>query len=485
MPLNSRKTSAQTCARWVLALTSAAQFMGALDALIVSTALSTIRQQLHASIGQLEWTVNAHSLTFAVLLMTASALGDRYGRRRLFTTGVAVFAASSAACAAAPDIGWLIAARAAQGTGGALVASTGMALLTSAYPPQRRGRALGIFSGVIGLAVLTGPVAGGAITQGLAWQWIFLINVPIGVVLIPLALRRIPESLGPPGAVDLPGVALVTAAALGLAWGLVRGNGAGWGSPEVAGTLTAGTVLVLVFAVWELRAPAPMLPMRLFGSPAFAIGNAISFLLFASNFSTVFFMAQFQQVALGQDPLGAGIRLLPWTAPLFLAGPRAGALADRVGERPLIVGGLLLQAAGLAWIAVIAAPGLAYPAMIAPMVIAATGIALAMPAVQKAVAGSVSPRDIGKASGTYNTMRWFGAVFGVAILVAVFTATGSYASPHSFTQGFSHAIAVSAAIALAGAAIGLALPSRQATTAILATDTGKAPDRRQPATPAT
>ena len=491
MSSDMRQASPHTSAPWVLALTSTAQFMGALDALIVSTALRTIKQQLHASIGQLEWTVSAYSLTFAVSLMTAAVLGDRFGRRRLFTTGVAVFAASSAACAAAPGIGWLIAARAVQGTGAALVASAGMALLTSAYPPQRRGWALGIFSGAVGLAVLSGPVVGGAITQGLAWQWIFLINVPIGVALIPLALRRIPESVGQAGAIDLPGIALVTAAALGLVWGLVRGNSAGWASPEVAGTLIAGTVLVLVFVFWELRTPAPMLPMRLFGSPAFAISNAISFLLFASNFSTVFFMAQFQQVALGQDPLGTGIRLLPWTAPLFFVGPRAGALADRVGERPLIVGGLLLQTAGMASIAVIAAPGVAYAAMIAPMVIAATGIAMAMPAVQKAVVGSVSPRDIGKASGIYNTMRWFGAVFGVAILVAVFAATGSYASPHSFTQGFSRAIAASAAIALIGAAAGLALPSKQATTtiahppAIPLTDAAKAPDRRQPKTPAT
>jgi len=455
----TRQTSPGTSALWVLALTSAAQFMGALDALIVSTALRTIKQQLHASIGQLEWTVNAYSLTFAVFLMTAAVLGDRFGRRRLFTLGVAVFAASSAACAAAPGIGWLIAARAVQGTGSALVTTTGMALLTTAYPPARRGWALGIFSGAVGLAVLSGPVVGGAITQGLAWQWIFLINVPAGAVLIPLALRRIPESHGPAGAVDLPGIALMTSAALGLVWGLVRGNDAGWGSPEVAGALTAGTVLVLAFVAWERRAPAPMLPMRLFRSPAFAIGNAISFLLFASNLSTVFFMAQFQEVALGRSPLAAGIRLLPWTAPLFLVGPRAGALADRVGERPLITGGLVLQAAGLAWIAMIAALGQGYAAMVAPMVIAATGIAMAMPAVQKAVVGSVSPPDIGRASGTYNTMRWFGAVFGVAILVAVFAATGSYASPQSFTRGFSWAIAVAAVIALLGAAAGLALPA--------------------------
>jgi len=237
MPPAKRQTSPGTSAPWVLALTSTAQFMGALDALIVSTALRTIKQQLHASVGQLEWTVSAYSLTFAVFLMTAAVLGDRFGRRRMFITGVAVFTAASAACAAAPGIGWLIAARAVQGTGSALVTTTGMALLTSAYPPARRGWALGIFSGAVGLAVLSGPVVGGAITQGLAWQWIFLINVPAGIVLIPLALRRMQESHGPAGQVDLPGIALVTAAALGLVWGLVRGNGAGWGSPEVAGAL--------------------------------------------------------------------------------------------------------------------------------------------------------------------------------------------------------------------------------------------------------
>jgi EmrB/QacA subfamily drug resistance transporter len=352
-----------TSAPWVLALTSSAQFMGALDALIVSTALRTIKQQLHASVGQLEWTVSAYSLTFAVFLMTAAVPGDRFGRRQMFTAGVAVFAASSAACAAAPSIGWLIAARAVQGTGSALVTTTGMALLTSAYPPARRGWALGIFSGAVGLAVLSGPVVGGAITQGLAWQWIFLINVPAGVALIPLAVRRMPESYGPAGTVDLAGIALVTAAALGLVWGLVRGNGAGWGSPEVAGSLIAGTVLTAAFVAWERRAPAPMLPMRLFRSPAFAIGNAISQpMLGAVNFSTVFFMAQSQEVALGRSPLAAGIRLLPWTAPLFIVGPRAGALADRIGERPLITGGLVLQAAGLAWIAVIAASGQGYAA---------------------------------------------------------------------------------------------------------------------------
>jgi EmrB/QacA subfamily drug resistance transporter len=460
---NHKHRGVGRAAVWVLAITSIAQFMSALDALVVSTALDTIKQHLHASVADLEWTVNAYTLTFAVLLMSASALGDRFGRRRLFTVGLVLFVGASAACALAPSIGWLIGARAVEGVGSALVAPTGLTLLTTAFRPERRGWALGIFTSVIGLAVLGGPVVGGAITQGLDWEWIFWLNVPIGLVLVVLAIRQIPESHGPPSRIDTTGLVLVTVAALGIVWGLVRGNTAGWGSAEVLGTIVGGTALAISFVAWELRSPAPMLPMRLFTSPAFAAGNATSFLLFASNFSTVFFMAQFQQIALGQGPLAAGVRLLPWTAPLFLISPRAGKLSDRIGERPLVTGGLLLQAAGMVWIALLAAPGLAYASLIAPMVISSTGIALAMPAVQKAVVGSVAAADLGKASGTYNTARWFGAVFGVAILVAVFAGTGSYASPGSFSHGFARAIATSAGLALIGAIVGATLPQRAGT----------------------
>ena len=460
MTANNGRSGVGHVALWVLAITSIAQFMSALDALVVSTALDSIKQHLHASVTDLVWTVNAYTLTFAVLLMSASALGDRFGRRRIFTMGLVLFVGGSAACALAPSIGWLIGARAVEGVGSALVAPTGLALLATAFPPERRGWALGIFTSVIGLAVLGGPVVGGAITQGLDWEWIFWLNVPIGLVLIVLAVRQIPESHGPVSRVDATGLALVTGAALGIVWGLVRGNTSGWGSAEVLGTLIGGTSLAACFVVWELRSPTPMLPMRLFASPAFAAGNTTSFLLFASNFSTVFFMAQFQQIALGQGPLSAGVRLLPWTAPLFLVSPRAGKLSDRIGERPLVTGGLLLQAAGMAWFALLATPGLAYASLIAPMVISSTGIALAMPAVQKAVVSSVEPADIGKASGTYNTARWFGAVFGVATLVAVFAGTGSYASPASFSHGFARAIATSAGLALIGAIVGAALPQR-------------------------
>jgi EmrB/QacA subfamily drug resistance transporter len=314
-----------TSRTWVLVLTSIASLMVALDALVVTTALSSIRLDLHASIEQLEWTVNAYTLSFAVLMMTAAALGDRFGRRRWFVTGVGLFTAASAACALAPGVGWLIAARAVQGAGAALVMPLALALLSAAFPPERRAAALGLFSGVTGLAVLAGPVVGGAITQGIAWQWIFWLNVPIGAALAPLAWRRLGESYGPAARLDLPGLGLVTAGALGLVWGLVRGNAAGWGSAEVVGAVAAGVALVAGFVAWERRAPAPMLPPALFRARAFSAGNAASFFMFAALYGAVFFMAQFLQTAQGHGPLDAGLRLLPWTATLFVVAPLAGA----------------------------------------------------------------------------------------------------------------------------------------------------------------
>jgi EmrB/QacA subfamily drug resistance transporter len=456
----SKRDAVTRAQGWALALASVASFMVVLDLLVVATALSTIRHELGASIGQLEWTVNAYTLPFAVLLMTAAAVGDRFGRRRVFAIGLGVFAAGSAACALAPGAGPLIVARAVQGIGAAMVMPLALALLNATVPPHRRGWAMGIFGSVTALAVVVGPVLGGAITQGLAWQWIFWLNVPIGLITIPLALRHLAESYGPRAALDLPGVALCTAAALGLVWGLVRGSPAGWTSPEVAGTLTAGAVLTAAFAGWELRARAPMLPMRLFAIRGFSAGNTVVFLVNASVTGAVFFMAQFLQAGLGEDPLAAGLRLLPWGVAPFLIAPRAGKLADRIGERTLVVSGLVLLAASFAWIADIAGPEMAYPAMLAPMMLSGAGLGLTLPAVTKAVVGSVPPADIGKASGSFSMMRQLGGAFGVAILAAVFASAGGYASPAAFSAGFAPAIAAAAGLALAGVLAGLALPGR-------------------------
>jgi EmrB/QacA subfamily drug resistance transporter len=439
--------------------------MAALDTLVVSTALSTIRLHLHASVEELEWTVNAYNLSFAVLLITAAALGDRFGRRNLYATGLGLFAAASAACALAPDVGWLIAARTVQGAGAALIMPLGLALLSEAFPAERRGAAIGIFSAITGLAVASGPLVGGAIVQGISWEWIFWVNVPIGLLAIPLVLTRMRESHGAGSALDIRGLALVTLGALGVVWGLVRGNQAGWGSVEVLLSLTIGVLFIAGFLRWEQRAREPMLPMRFFRSRAFSAGNAAIFFTFASLFGTVFFYAQLLQTALGYGPLGAGLRLLPYTATFMTVAPIAGALADRIGERPLLVGGLTLQTVGMAWLALIAKPDLAYSHMLAPFIIAGVGVSMAIPSAQNSVVGSVASEAIGKAAGVNSMMRELGGVFGIAVVVAVFAATGSYASAQAFTDGFGPAIGVSAGFALAGALAALALPSRRTSAA--------------------
>jgi EmrB/QacA subfamily drug resistance transporter len=476
MATSKPKTSSRSATGWVLALASVASLMVALDTLVVSTALTTIRLDLGASIEQLEWTVNAYNLTLAVLLLPAAALGDRLGRRRMFTVGLALFVAASAAAALAPDAGSLIAARAVQGAGAALVITLALALVSAAFPAQRRGTAIGILEGITGLAVVAGPVIGGAVVDGISWEWIFWLNVPIGLAAIPLALARIEESFGGDTALDVGGLALAAGGALGVVWGLMRGNAAGWSSPEVVVTLALGAALLVAFVAWELRAREPMLPMRFFRSRAFSSGNAAVFFLFASLFGAVFFIAQFLQTGLGHGPLEAGLLLGPWTGTLFVVAPIAGALSDRIGERPLLVGGLALQAAGMAWIALIAEPGLAYREMIAPLIVAGVGASMAIPPAASSVVGAVTQDEVGKAAGANSMLRELGGVFGIAILVAVFAGAGSYASAEAFSDGFAPAIAVSAALSLVGAIAGMALPGRPG-----ATETALGPPQPVPA----
>jgi EmrB/QacA subfamily drug resistance transporter len=457
----SSRMNSKAATRWVVALTAIGSLMAALDTLVVSTALSTIRLDLHASVQELEWTVNAYNLSFAVLLITAAALGDRYGRRNLYAIGLGLFAASSAVCALAPDVGTLIAARAVQGAGSALIIPLGLALLSAAFPPERRGAAIGIFSAITGLAVASGPLVGGAVVEGISWPWIFWINVPIGLIAIPLVLTRMRESFGPDTSLDIRGLALVTGGALGFVWGLVRGNQAGWGSPEVVGSLAVGVLLGVLFVAWELRAKEPMLPMHFFRSRPFSAGNAAIFFTFASLFGAVFFYAQLLQTVLGYGPLGAGLRLLPWTATFMTVAPVAGAMADRIGERPLMVAGLSLQAIGMAWLALIVEPGMAYSHMLAPFIVAGVGVSMAIPAAQNSVVGSLGNEAIGKAAGVNSMMRELGGVFGIAVVVAVFAGAGSYASAQAFSDGFAPAIFVAAGFAVAGAIAGLALPGRR------------------------
>jgi len=464
LPQRSLITEADEAAakRWVLALASAASFIVVLDAMIVATALAAIRRDLDASIEALEWTVNAYNLSFAVLLLTGAVLGDRLGGRRMFGLGLALFIAASVACALAPNVYALVAARAAQGAGGALVMPLAMALLSTAYAPQERAKALGLYSGIIGLALIAGPLLGGAVVEGLSWQWIFWVNLPLGAVVIPLIRTRIAESFGASARIDLAGIVLVTGAAFAVVWGLMRGDHVGWAAAETLVAFALGLVLAVAFVAFELRTGQPMVPMGFFRSRAFSSAVGASFLFYAAMYGVLFLLPQFLQTGEGYGPFAAGLRLLPWTATLFVVAPLAGSLTNRFGERSLVVVGLVLQAAGMAWIGLISRPDLPYGGLVLPLIITGSGVSMAMPAAQNAALGAVARSEIGKASGIFNMFRFLGGVSGVALLVAAFSTSGGLASPAAFSDGFGRAIAVAALLSLAGAVVGLWLPGKGA-----------------------
>jgi EmrB/QacA subfamily drug resistance transporter len=436
---------------WTLAITSLALFMVSLDNLVVTTALPVIRRELHASISQLEWTVNAYTLTFAVLLLTGAALGDRFGRRRMFVLGMLLFTGASAAAALSTSANALDIARALQGVGGAIVTPLTLTILSAAVPKERRGLALGIWGGIGGLAVALGPLVGGAIVSGVSWNWIFWVNVPIGLVLAPLAYRQLDETKGVDSTLDLPGLGLASAGLLGVVWGLVRGNEAGWTSLQIVAPIVIGVLLVAAFIRWELRVASPMLPMSFFRNRTFALTNVASLFMFFGMFGSIFFLAQFFQTVQHYSPLQSGLRILPWTAmPIFIA-PLAGALSDRIGGQRFMAVGLALQAAGLLWIAAISTPTTPYLDLVGPFVLSGIGMALFFAPVANVVLSSVRPEHEGKASGANNAIRELGGVFGVAVLAAVFSHVGGYQTPESFTHGMQIAVYIGGALVAVGA----------------------------------
>jgi EmrB/QacA subfamily drug resistance transporter len=434
--------------------------MTALDNLVVGVALPSIRADLGGSIESLEWTVNAYTLAFAVLLLTGAALGDRFGRKRVFSIGVGVFTLASALAALAPSLDALVAARALQGFGAAMVTPLTLTLISEAFPPERRGIALGIWGGISGLGVALGPFVGGAVVEGIAWQWIFWLNVPVGLIVIPLAARKLTESHGPDRSLDFGGLALAAAGLFGITFGIIRGESLGWTSTTVLSSLGAGVVLLAAFVRYELGRAEPMLPMRFFKSRGFAATNALSFAMFFGMFGSIFLLGQFFQVAQGYGPLEAGARTLPWTAmPIFVA-PIAGALIERVGTRVLMTTGLTLQATALAWIAVVSEPGTAFSSLIVPFVMAGSGMALVFPTAAATVLDSVRPEEAGKASGATNAIREVGGVMGVAVLASVFAANGSYASPQAFSDGVVAALPLAVVVLAVGAVLALFAPGR-------------------------
>ena len=451
----------RTTTIWTFVITSVALFMATLDNLVVTTSLPVIRADLGASIEDLEWTVNAYTLSFAVFLLMGAALGDRFGRRRLFVIGLGIFTAASVAAALAPSVEALIVARAVQGLGGAIVTPLTLTILSAAVSPERRGVALGAWGGIGGLAVASGPLVGGAVVEGISWQWIFWLNVPIGLVLIPLAYLRLKETYGPATRLDLPGLALASTGLFGIVWGLVRGNAVGWSSPEIVGSLALGALLTAAFVLWELRTETPMLPMRFFRSRAFAAANVASLFMFFGMFGAIFLLAQFLQTVQGYGPLDAGLRILPWTAmPIFIA-PVAGALSDRIGGRPLMATGLALQALGLAWLAAVSTPTVAYAQLVPGFVVSGIGMALFFAPVANVVLSAVLPREEGQASGANNAIRELGGVFGVAVLASVFSSYGGYESGQAFVDGLVPAVWVGAVVVGLGAVAALFIPRKQ------------------------
>jgi EmrB/QacA subfamily drug resistance transporter len=445
-----------------MAITSIAAFMVSLDQLVVTTSLPTIREELHTDIQGVEWVVNAYTLSFAVLLLTAAAVADRFGRRRLFGIGLTLFTGASALAAAAPSIGVLVAARAAQGLGAAIVLPLTLTLLSAAYPPEKRGAALGAWGAVAGLAVASGPVVGGFITGSASWQWIFWINVPIGVVLLAFTRAGLAESRGPNDRLDLLGTGLFSLGMLGVVFAIVRGQDEGWTSGQVLGTALGGLALLVAFFAWQRRTSAPMLPLRLFRSRTFSVVNALSLFMFFGMFGSIFLVTQYLQTVQGSSPLGAGVKMLSWTGMVLFAAPLGGALSDRIGGRPILIAGLGFQALGLLWLAATVDAGTSYAGLVPAFVCNGIGMGLYFGPTGNIVMGSVSRREEGIASGANNAIRELGAVLGVAVLTSVFASYGSVDTPERFADGLNAALWLGVSVVALGVVTAALLPSRSA-----------------------
>ncbi|MCX4527509.1 MULTISPECIES: MFS transporter [unclassified Streptomyces] len=446
---------------WALVITGTAGFMAALDNLVVTTALPAIREDLGGKLEDLEWTVNAYTLTFAVLLMLGAALGDRFGRRRLFIAGLTLFTGASAAAALSPGINELIAARAVQGVGAAVMMPLTLTLLTAAVPAARRGMALGINGALTGLAVACGPLIGGSLTEHISWQWIFWLNVPVGLALIPLSRLRLAESTAPNARLDIPGTLLISGGLFGIVYALVNANAHGWTSAPVLTGLIGGVALVGGFIHHGFRNANPMLPMRLFRSRGFLGINMASLLMFLGMFGSIFLLSQYLQGVAGYSPTEAGLRMLPWTGMPMVLSPIAGILADRIGSRPVISAGLAFQAAGLVWYAMTLTTDISYAAQLPALILSGIGMGLYFAPASYALMATVAPADQGKASGTNSALREVGGALGIAVLATVFSAQGGYESPQAFTDGTVPALWIGAGAVALAALFALLLPAKE------------------------
>jgi len=454
---------------WLVILAaSLPMFMATLDNLVVTNALPVLQRDLGASIEQLQWFVNAYSLSFATFILMAVALGDRFGRRRVFVIGIAVFSVASGLCALSASPATLIAARTLQGVGAAALMPLSLAILAGSVPHRLRPLAIGVWGGVAGLGVALGPLIGGAVVEGFTWHAIFWLNVPVGIVAIPLIYRALLEAKGDPVRLDVAGLALAGLGVFGIVFGIVKGNDAGWASAEVLAGLLGGAGLLLTFLWWEGRASDPLLPLRLFRDRSFAAANAVGITFSLGMFGAVFVLIQFLQVVQGYSPLHAGVLTMPWTmAPLVVA-PLSGLVAPRVGTRTLIVAGLSFQAAGLAWIALVMSPTAAYSTFVPAFVLAGVGMGLVFAPSATAVLANMRAEDQAKASGTNSTLREIGVALGIAILTAVFTASGGEFTPTGYTHAAIPAVWTGAAFLVLAAFFGTRLPVGRGGTGVAA-----------------
>lgn len=450
----------QTPAWLAIAAASLPVFMATLDNLVVTNALPVIHEKLGAGVEELQWVVNAYALSFATFMLLAVAVGDRLGRRRVFLAGLAIFTLASAAAALSHDPTALIAARALQGLGAASIMPLSLTLLAGSVSRAQRPLAIGIWGGVSGLGVALGPLVGGAVVQGWNWEAIFWLNVPLGVIAVPLVLLGLPNSFGARVRADVVGLVLSGLGLLGLVFGIVRGNTAGWSSAEVLSTLIGGSILLITFVLWESRTQAPLLPLHLFHDRSFTVANIVGLTFSFGIFGSVFILIQFLQVVQGYSPLEAGVLTMPWTLAPMVVAPLAGLLAPRLGTRTLMITGLVLLTAGMFWLAAILSVNVTYLMMVPGFLAAGIGMGLVFAPMSTAVLANMHSDDHAKASGANATLREVGVVLGVAVLTAVFTGAGGQLTPTGYVNAAIPAVFVGAAVLVLATVSAFWLPSR-------------------------
>lgn len=446
---------------WLVVLaTSLPMFMATLDNLVMTTALPVVQADLGASVGQLAWFVNAYTLAFATFMLPAATLGDRVGRRRMMLLGLTLFTAASIGSALSDSAGALITARALQGLGAAAIMPLSLSLLAGAVPPARRAMAIGIWGGVSGLGVALGPVIGGAVVEGLSWQSIFWLNVPVALVAVPLILLTVTESRGDVRRLDLRGTLMLGGAVFLGVWAIVHGNDDGWGSFGIVATLAVATLLVPAYVVHARSRDHAVLPLRLFRSRGFSVANTLGIFFTLGMFGAVFLLSQNLQIVMGYSPLEAGLRTLPWTAAPMVVAPVAGALAPRTGLRALLVPGLVLQATSLVWLAAVTEQAASYAAFVPALAMAGIGMGLTFAPSATAVLDGMADADFGVASSANSTIREFGVALGVALLTAVFLARGGTLTPTGYDGAIGPALLVGAGAVAVAALAALFAPGR-------------------------